>query len=63
MINYTKLGIVMAPFRHFLSPKCNFVWTEILNDDFNESKVIIIDAIKSEVEIFDLGELRFLREN
>ena len=51
----------MAPFRDFLSPKCKFVWTKELNNAFNQSKVIIIDAIKSGVEIFDLEKLTCLR--
>jgi len=59
--NYAKLRTVMAPFRDFLSPKCKFMWTEKLNQSFNESKEIIIDAIKSGVQIFDLGKLTCLR--
>ena len=59
--NYAKLRKVMAPFRDFLSPKCKFMWTEKLNQSFNESKEIIIDAIKSGVQIFDLGKLTCLR--
>ena len=51
----------MAPFRDFLSPKCKFIWTEKLNQLFNESKEIITDAIRSGVQIFYLGKLTCLR--
>ena len=51
----------MAPFRDFLSPKCKFMWTEKLNQSFNESKEMIIDAIRSGVQIFDLEKLTCLR--
>ena len=59
--NYAKLRKVMAPFRDFLSPKCKFMWTEKLNQSFNESKEMIIDAIRSGVQIFDLEKLTCLR--
>ena len=51
----------MAPFRDFLSPKHKFTWTENLNQAFIESKEMIIDAIRSGVQIFDLEKLTCLR--
>jgi len=37
------------------------MWTENLNQAFIESKEMIIDAIRSGVQIFDLGKLTCLR--
>ena len=59
--SYAKLRRVMAPFRDFLSPKHNFMWTENLNQAFIESKEMIIDAIRNGVQLFDLGKLTCLR--
>ena len=61
VLNYVKLRKVMEPFRDFLSPKHKFMWTENLNQSFIESKKLIIDAIRSDVQIFDLGKLTCLR--
>ena len=43
----------MAPFRHLLQPKTQFVWTEELDDLFKESKQLIVDKITEGVSIFD----------
>ena len=51
--NYAKLSPVMAPFRPFLSPKTPFVWTTELDDAFQESKQLIVEAIREGVRIFD----------
>ena len=59
--NYAKLRKVIAPFRYILSPKCQFMWTEKLNQAFKESKEIITDAIRSDVQVFDLEKLTCLR--
>ena len=44
----------MALFRDFLSPKHKFIGTEKLNQAFNESKQMIVEAIRSDVQIFIL---------
>ena len=43
----------MQPFRTLLQPKIPFVWTEELNDLFEETKTIISQEIQRGVEIFD----------
>ena len=52
--NYVKLYKVMVLFRDFLSSKHKFILAETLNQAFNESKEMIIDAIKTVVQTFDL---------
>ena len=44
----------MVLFRDFLSSKHKFILAETLNQAFNESKEMIIDAIKTVVQTFDL---------
>ena len=51
----------MAPFRDFLSPKHKLIWTENLNQTFNESKEIIVEAIRIGLQIFDFEKLTCLR--
>lgn len=51
----------MAPFRPFLSPKVQFMWTSELNKAFNNSKNSIVNAIRHGVEIFDVNKPTCLR--
>ena len=44
---------VMNPLRHLLSPKSEFMWTQELNDSFENSKKEIIEAVKKGVKSFD----------
>ena len=50
--HYNKLTEIMAPFRPLLSSKATFYWSEELQAAFDKSKDLIIDAIKTGVEIF-----------
>ena len=59
--NYAKLSHVMAPFKPFLSPKVSFVWTPELEAAFQESKWLIIEAIREGVRIFDPARRTCLR--
>ena len=51
--NYAQLRDHLAKFRPFLSPSTPFIWTAELEDAFQSSKSVIIEAIKHGVEIFD----------
>lgn len=51
--NYAQLGDLVAPFKQFLSQKCNFNWTTELGNAFTTSKRCIVDSIKHGTEIFD----------
>ena len=43
----------MAPFRHLLQPKTQFMWTDELDNLFKQSKQVIVDKITEGVCIFD----------
>jgi len=43
----------MLPFRNFLKPGTTFCWNDTLTQLFEESKRVIIDEIRSGVQIFD----------
>ena len=51
--HYAQLRSTIEPFRKFLSPKVKFYWDESLNEKFEKSKSLIVDAIKEGVRIFD----------
>ena len=51
----------MPPLRDFLSKQNKFIWTENFNQTFNESKKIIVDALRIGVQVFDLEKLTFLK--
>ena len=51
--NYAQLRDLMAPFKPFLSPRCQFSWSPTLEDAFQASKEAIVAAIRQGVEIFD----------
>lgn len=59
--HYNKLCPIMAIFKPLLSPKNRFIWNDELDLAFNQSKEIIINAIKEGVEIFDLDRPTCLR--
>ena len=44
---------IMSPFRHLLSPQNEFVWSQALNDAFERSKEVIIEAVKRGVKTFN----------
>ena len=58
---YAQLRNLLEPFRKFLSENVKFSWSDELNNTFEQSKKMIIDAIKEGVEIFDLGKKTCLR--
>ena len=48
---------IMAQFRELLkTKKCNFEWTDDLDEAFVQSKEVIIDAIHKGVQIYDLNK-------
>ena len=49
--HYSQLRDMMEPFRKFLSPKTKFEWSDELNEVFELSKKLIVDAIKEGVKI------------
>ena len=51
--HYAQLRSTIEPFRKFLSPKVKFYWDESLNEKFEKSKSLTVDAIKEGVRIFD----------
>ncbi len=59
--NYAQLRDLMAPFRSFLSPKVKFEWSEDLDNAFERSKRLIVEAIRHGVQIFDLNKPTCLR--
>ena len=61
LANYSQLREMMRPFRPFLSPKTPFVWTDELQECFEDSKADIIKAIKHGVTIYDPKKITCLR--
>ena len=59
--NYAKLRDIMAPFKPFLSPRCQFSWTPTLEEAFESLKQEIVSAIRRGVEIFDITRRTCLR--
>ena len=59
--HYNQLIDMMEPFRHLLSPKTKFEWSEELDLIFQKSKEAIIEAIREGVQIFDLMKRTCLR--
>ena len=59
--NYGQLRDFMALFRPFLSPRYKFFWSTVLDEAFEESKDLIIKAIRRGVEIFDISKPTCLR--
>ena len=59
--NYAQLRDIMAPFKPFLSPRCQFSWSPELEAGFQASKATIVDAIRQGVEIFDMQRRTCLR--
>ena len=59
--NYAQLRDFMTLFRPFLSPNYKFFWNEALDKAFQQSKELIIQAIRSGVEIYDMSKLTCLR--
>ena len=59
--NYAKLREAMRLFKPFLSPKCQFFWSDVLEKAFKDSKEYIIDSILEGVEIFDVAKPTCLR--
>ena len=51
--HYSQLCDIMEPFKKFLSPKVPFEWNDELDSIFNQSKSLIVEAIKEGVQIFD----------
>ena len=54
--HYAQLRHMLELFRKFFSPKEKFVWTDKLNNIFEESKSRIVEAIKNRVQIFDMSK-------
>ena len=59
--HYAQLRDMLSPFRKFLSPKEEFIWTEELDSIFEETKVKIVEAIREGVKIFDINRHTCLR--
>ena len=59
--HYGQLSKWMLPFKHLLSPKTKFLWCEKMDEAFDRSKELIIEAIKKGVEIFDPSRPTCLR--
>ena len=51
--HYAKLTALLAPFQPLLSPKTRFKWDDSLENAFQLSKMEIIKAIETGVQIFD----------
>ena len=47
---------VMAPMRHLLSPKTEFLWTQELQKSFEESKAKIVEASRQGIKTFEIGK-------
>ena len=59
--HYNKFSTVMEPFKHLLSPKAKFQWTDELEQAFQKSQHDIVEAILRGVEIYDLQRYTCLR--
>ena len=58
---YGKLTSLMAPFRHLLSSKAKFAWSNELEEAFIASKEGILAAIEEGVRIFDMKKKTCVR--
>ena len=52
--HYAQLRDCLSPFRKFLSPQVKFEWDDTLRNSFEESKHLIVEAIKEGVKIYDI---------
>ena len=59
--NYAQLRDTLTLFKPFLSPRCKFTWSSELEEAFQASKSVIVDAIKHGVKIFDMTKKTCLR--
>ena len=59
--HYGQLSEMMLPYKHLLSPRAPFKWTDGLEALFQESKRQIIAAIQEGVRIFDMDRPTCLR--
>lgn len=59
--HFSQLTEMMQPFKPLLSPKSKFIWTEQMNEAFQQSKAAIVASIQKGVEIFDLSRRTCLR--
>ena len=46
---------IKKPFRDMLKPTTEFIWTDKLQNSFTESKEVIVEAVKTGVETFEMG--------
>ena len=44
---------VMLPFRKLLKPTTEFLWTQELQDCFEKSKEVIVEAVERGIKIYD----------
>ena len=61
MANYAQLRDTLTLFKPFLSPRCKFTWSSELEEAFQVSKRVIVDAITHGVQIFDMKRKTCLR--
>ncbi len=61
--NYAQLRDTMAPFKPFLSPRCQFSWSPELEEAFQASKAAIVTAIRQGVELFNTQKRTCLRRD
>ena len=45
---------VMRPFRTFLKPTTEFIWTDELQEAFEKSKTVIIEAVREDIMTFEM---------
>ena len=46
---------VMAPFRHLLSPKNQFLWSQELQDAFDRGREEVVRQVRRGIQSFDMG--------
>ena len=52
---------VMAPFRHLLSPKNQFLWSQELQDAFNRGKEEVVMPVRKGIQSVDMGRTSCLQ--
>ena len=61
--NYAQLRDALTLFKPFLSPRHKFVWSPELEEAFQKSKGVIVEAIRHGVKIFDVKKKTCLRSD
>ena len=66
MVNQVALaysfGPIMQPFRELVKHNATFVWNDLLDQAFQESKVKIVELVKEGIAAFDVNRVTCLHQ-